>query len=200
MDTKLGVRVLLGVAGFASISLLASFPIFAQYSYTYSVWSRPAYIPYEQQDDTELSVLQMLEQDNQFETLASELERTGLANTLKQEGSITIFAPTDEAFDALPYETAQKLMQPENLKKVLQYHLVAQSIQPEEIPGRVNTITGAPVTISMGKNNSQEFWINEEAKVMPRQFIVDGKEVTSLLFADNGTIVPISQVLLPPDF
>src|SRR6056297_3084241 len=61
-----------------------------------------------------------------FTTLAAALEAAGLVETLKGEGPFTVFAPTDEAFAALPEGTVESLLEPENqdqLASILTYHV-----------------------------------------------------------------------------
>ncbi|MEQ9675458.1 MAG: fasciclin domain-containing protein, partial [Roseovarius indicus] len=62
-----------------------------------------------------------------FETLVAAVEAAGLVETLKGEGPFTVFAPTDEAFAALPEGTVEDLLLPENkdqLTAILTYHVV----------------------------------------------------------------------------
>jgi len=58
------------------------------------------------------------------------LEAADLADALKGEGPLTVFAPTDEAFAALPKGTLKQLLKPENISKlqtILKYHVVKGS-------------------------------------------------------------------------
>jgi uncharacterized surface protein with fasciclin (FAS1) repeats len=62
-----------------------------------------------------------------FETLMAALRAADLADALKGEGPFTVFAPTDEAFAALPEGTLKQLLKPENkskLQTILKYHVV----------------------------------------------------------------------------
>ncbi|MFN9277015.1 MAG: fasciclin domain-containing protein, partial [Planctomycetota bacterium] len=62
-----------------------------------------------------------------FPTLVAAIEAAGLAEALKGEGPFTVFAPTEEAFKALPAGALQSLLQPENkqkLREVLLLHVV----------------------------------------------------------------------------
>src|SRR5690606_28753010 len=63
----------------------------------------------------------------QFNTLVAAVKAAGLAETLKGEGPLTVFAPTDEAFKKIPEATLQDLLKPENKEKlaaILTYHVV----------------------------------------------------------------------------
>lgn len=126
-----------------------------------------------------------------FKTLAYALTQTGLIDTLQQEGSWTILAPTDEAFEALPANILKQLLRPENkaqLVTILKYHVISGEI-PEEIiargGGQVATLEGSPVQITVNPNNGQ-------VRLNEAQGIVPSIETT------NGVIVRLNKVLLPP--
>ena len=122
-----------------------------------------------------------------FTTLTAALEAAGLVDTLKGDGPFTVFAPTDEAFAALPPGTVENLLKPENrdqLIAVLTYHVV---------PGRVTaaqaaTLTGAETV------NGQEIRISSDyGKVK----IDDATVVAADIEASNGVILVIDEVILP---
>ena len=199
MNHKSAFRKLAGLAGIATTSLLISSPILAQLYPGFSFWQRPAYI---YQTDDELPTIADYLDDNQsdqFNTLAADLDKAGLTNMLRQEGSFTIFAPTDEAFNALSYTQSQRMADPQYRKRVLEYHLVAGLIKPEDIPGEMKTLEGKSVTVTIGKNNPYEFWVNEHAQISPPESGSNGQPTTSLMFGRNGIIVPIDKVLIPPE-
>lgn len=85
-----------------------------------------------------------------FNTLSQAIEAAGLTETLNS-GQYTVFAPTDAAFEALPADTLQALLQPENqelLRQVLTYHVVPERLPADAIQaGEVTTAEGSPVTI-----------------------------------------------------
>ena len=122
-----------------------------------------------------------------FNTLVAAVDAAGLVDTLKGEGPFTIFAPTDEAFAALPEGTVEDLLKPENkdqLIAILTYHVV---------PGKVMAadITGAETTASSVQGG--ELMINGTDGVT-----VNGASVTQAdIEASNGVIHVIDQVILP---
>ena len=72
-----------------------------------------------------------------FETLVAAVTAAGLAETLASEGPFTVFAPTDDAFAALPEGTVDDLLKPENkdkLTQVLLYHVVPGKVMSGDIP------------------------------------------------------------------
>ena len=70
-----------------------------------------------------------------FETLVAAVEAAGLVDTLKGEGPFTVFAPTDEAFAALPDGTLESLLDdPEGiLTDILLYHVVAGKVMAADV-------------------------------------------------------------------
>ena len=123
-----------------------------------------------------------------FSTLVAAVQAADLVETLSGEGPFTVFAPTNEAFDALPEGVLDKLLLPENkevLADILTYHVVAGEITSDQIePGKVATVEGADITITTDDGGVQ----------------VDGATVvTADVMADNGVIHVIDAVILPPD-
>jgi uncharacterized surface protein with fasciclin (FAS1) repeats len=120
-----------------------------------------------------------------FTTLTSLLQTAGLTNTLQQQGPFTVFAPTDQAFAALPTGVLEKLQQPENkeiLTRILTYHVVGGQVTSA---GAQKTLQGAAVNVRVSGAN---------------QIQVNQANVVQANKASNGTIYAIDQVLLPPDF
>ena len=88
-----------------------------------------------------------------FATLVAAVEAAGLVETLKGEGPFTVFAPTDEAFAALPEGTVEDLLKPENkdrLTAVLTYHVIPGKVMSADIMGQTmspETVQGSTVDI-----------------------------------------------------
>ena len=126
--------------------------------------------------------------DGRFTTLAAALEAAGLVETLKGEGPFTVFAPTDDAFAALPEGTVESLLLPENkqaLTDILTYHVVSGKVMAADVTALTSatTVLGKDVAIKVDMGN---VYINE-AKVI----ITD-------IETSNGVIHVIDAVLLPP--
>ena len=123
-----------------------------------------------------------------FQTLAAALGAAGLVETLKGPGPFTVFAPTDEAFAALPEGTVETLLLPENrdqLTAILTYH-VAPNFYPASslvgVRGRLPTVNGATLHVD-GTGGG---------------VTVEGATVTTPdVTASNGVIHVIDTVLLP---
>ncbi len=122
-----------------------------------------------------------------FNTLVAAVKAADLVDTLKGEGPFTVFAPTDEAFAALPAGTVDDLLKPENKDKlvaVLTYHVVPGKVMSTDLTDGMTakTVEGADVTIDLDNG------------VM----VNDAKVVTADVAADNGVIHVIDKVILPP--
>ncbi|MEM9219438.1 MAG: fasciclin domain-containing protein [Cyanobacteria bacterium P01_F01_bin.150] len=121
-----------------------------------------------------------------FTTLVSALSETELVDVLQGDGPFTVFAPTDEAFEALPAGTLEALMAPENrevLVSLLAYHVVPAELSVEQLEtGALDSVQGAPLQVEVG----------DEVTVNGVTIIED--EIP----ASNGVIHTIDQVILPP--
>ena len=122
-----------------------------------------------------------------FSTLVAALSAAGLVETLQGEGPFTVFAPTDEAFAALPDGLLDSLLEPENselLTRILTYHVVAGDVRSGDIePGAVATVEGSDVTLDTADGVT-----------------VDGANVIQAdIVASNGVIHVIDAVILPAD-
>lgn len=122
-----------------------------------------------------------------FTTLAAALEAAGLVETLKGEGPFTVFAPTDEAFAALPEGVLDALLLEENkdiLVQILTYHVVSGAVYAADVTaGDVPTVEGSAISIDV----TNGVVLNGTATV-----------VTADVEASNGVIHVIDQVILPP--
>ena len=123
----------------------------------------------------------------QFNTLVAAVEAAGLVTTLKGDGPFTVFAPTDEAFAALPEGTVENLLKPENkdqLIAVLTYHVVPGKIMSSDIAGTATMVESV---------QGSELDVNATDGVT-----VDGATVvTADIETDNGVIHVIDRVVLP---
>lgn len=122
-----------------------------------------------------------------FSTLVAAATAADLVDTLNGEGPFTVFAPTDEAFAALPAGVLDALLLPENkdtLAKILTYHVVPGTVLAADIAdGDVATVEGQNVTLSTANGVT-----------------VNGANVISAdIVADNGVVHVIDAVILPPD-
>ncbi|CAH0536692.1 fasciclin domain-containing protein [Vibrio marisflavi] len=126
-------------------------------------------------------------ENGSFNTLVAAVEAAGLVDTLKGDGNLTVFAPTDAAFAKLPDGTVDMLLKPENKDKliaVLTYHVVPGKVMAEDVAkiDSSETIQGQNIAVSVNNGN-----------VM----IDNAKVVIADVRASNGVIHVIDTVLLP---
>lgn len=123
-----------------------------------------------------------------FTTLAAALDAAGLVETLKGEGPFTVFAPTDEAFAALPEGTVDTLLMPENkdqLIAILTYHVVPGKVMSTDLTDGMMaaTVQGGDLTVDLSDGVK-----------------VNGATVTTAdIEASNGVIHVIDTVILPAE-
>ena len=122
-----------------------------------------------------------------FTTLAAALAAADLITTLEGEGPFTVFAPTDDAFAALPEGLLDALLLPENvevLRSILTYHVVSGEVFAADVTtGDVTTVEGSTFTV----DTSAGVVINGSANVTATD-----------IAASNGVIHVIDAVILPP--
>ncbi|MBE7433727.1 MAG: fasciclin domain-containing protein [Anaerolineales bacterium] len=127
--------------------------------------------------------------DGRFTTLVAAVQAAGLVETLSGEGPFTVFAPTDEAFAALPAGTVESLLLPENkqqLTDILTYHVVSGKVMAADVVNLTSapTVLGKDITITV---KDGKVFLNDTVQVI----ITDVE-------ASNGVIHVIDAVLLPP--
>jgi transforming growth factor-beta-induced protein len=123
-----------------------------------------------------------------FKTLVAAVQAAGLVDTLKGEGPFTVFAPTDEAFAALPAGTVESLLKDPKgqLTQILLYHVVPGKVLAADVKDglEADTAQGGKVKFSVA-----------DGKVK----INDANIVATDILATNGVIHVIDAVILPPE-
>jgi uncharacterized surface protein with fasciclin (FAS1) repeats len=125
-------------------------------------------------------------ENGSFTTLVAAVEAAGLVDTLKGEGPFTVFAPTDEAFAALPEGTVPALLADiPALTDILLYHVVPGKVMAADVVtlSSADTVLGESVTIMVDGD-----------KVM----VNDAQVIITDVEASNGVIHVIDAVLIPP--
>ncbi|MDJ0881423.1 MAG: fasciclin domain-containing protein [Gammaproteobacteria bacterium] len=122
-----------------------------------------------------------------FNTLVAAVKAAGLVDTLKGDGPFTVFAPTDEAFAALPEGTVESLLKPENRDKlvaILTYHVVPGKVMSSDVNAKklnVATVEGSKVRING----------------MSGVYVDGAKVIQANIETENGVIHVIDSVILP---
>lgn len=146
---------------------------------------------YSSYSEKKSSIAEIAAENGQFNTLVAALEAAGLVDTLATDGPFTVFAPTDEAFAALPEGTLETLLQPENrdqLTAILTYHVIAGEVESSDIADQslyADTLQGQALAIDATGYGVR---INGSARV-----------VTADISASNGVIHVIDSVLIPSE-
>jgi uncharacterized surface protein with fasciclin (FAS1) repeats len=122
-----------------------------------------------------------------FTTLVAAVAAAGLVEVLQGEGPFTVFAPTNDAFAALPAGLVDKLLLEENkdvLVKILTYHVVSGAVLAADVTaGEVPSVEGQNITVTT------------EGGVM----VNNANVIATDIIASNGVIHVIDAVILPPD-
>lgn len=135
-----------------------------------------------------LDIVGLAAGNKDLSTLVAAVKAAGLVETLQSEGPFTVFAPTNEAFAALPAGTLESLLKPENkdkLVKILTYHVVSGDIYSKNLKNgqTAKTVEGEDIKVSVAKSGVK---INSANVV--------GADVK----ARNGVVHVIDAVILPP--
>lgn len=135
------------------------------------------------------TVVDVAASEQSLSTLTSVIQEAGLAETLQQDGPYTVFAPSNQAFDAIPQETRERLLQPENreaLRQILSYHVVPGQLAANELEsGQIATVAGEPVNVQVDQAANQ-VRVNEATVTQPN------------LQASNGVVHIVDRIILPP--
>jgi uncharacterized surface protein with fasciclin (FAS1) repeats len=164
------------IAGLA-LTMVAAVPAAAQYSASSMKDKATAKTP-------TMNIVEVASSAGTFNTLLTAAKAAGLAETLATGGPFTVFAPTDEAFAALPAGTVEALLKDtEKLKAILLYHVVSGKVMAADVAGLTSatTLQGGDLKI----DTSHGVMIN------------DAMVVKADVMASNGVIHVINKVLLP---
>lgn len=138
------------------------------------------------------NIVELASGNEELSTLVAAVGAAGLAETLSGEGPYTVFAPTNDAFSALPAGTLDTLLKPENkqqLTGILTYHVVSGKVMSTDLKDGqvVKTVQGGDLTVKI-----------MDGKVMLEDATGAMAEVvTADVDASNGVVHVINKVLLP---
>ncbi len=132
------------------------------------------------------TIVEVASANEDFSTLVAAITAAGLGETLSGEGPFTVFAPTNEAFAALPAGLLDKLLLAENkdvLVKILTYHVLADEVMAAAVTaGDATTVEGSTIAITT------------DGGVKVNDATVTATDVP----ASNGVIHVIDKVIVPP--
>lgn len=139
--------------------------------------------------DTRPTILATLEKKGSFDVLISSLRKSGLADSLNASGTYTLFAPTDEAFRALPAADLLQLMDPANkerLTRVLRVHLVPTIADSSSLKAKSSLTTSGGQAVGVA--------------TVGQSLLIERSRITEAdLRCSNGIIHVVDSVVLPAD-
>ena len=134
------------------------------------------------------NIVELAVGNENLSTLVAAVKAAGLVETLQSAGPFTVFAPTNEAFAALPDGTLEMLLKPENKDKlvaVLTYHVVGAKVMSTNLSNgqKAKTVQGEEVAVSIYGGKVK----------------ISGADVVAAdVAASNGVVHVINKVILPP--
>lgn len=134
-------------------------------------------------------IVELAADTDALSTLVAAIEAAGLVETLQGDGPFTVFAPTNDAFAALPDGTLENLLLEENrdmLVEILTYHVVPGKVMSTDLSDGMyaETVQGTSVSVSIGNYGVS---------------IDDASVVQADIEASNGVVHVIDSVILPAE-
>merc|ERR1719515_667233 len=139
------------------------------------------------------NIVKLAESVKELSTLVGAVVAGDLADTLSSPGPFTVFAPTNEAFAALPAGTLTKLMKPENKKElvdILTYHVLPEKVLSTQLKPEQSVTTVEGKTLFVFREGGRVF-LRESNDARPKSVIKADN------LASNGVVHIIDGVLLP---
>ena len=141
-----------------------------------------------QDDESAKNVLQIAINSKDHSTLVAAVQAAGLEDVLVNAGPLTVFAPTNAAFEALPAGTVEELLKPENKEKlatIIKYHASPGKYMDDLFQDGQNLFQATGHYIKVQKEGDK--------------VIVDGANILGTVEASNGVVHVVDKVLLPPE-
>jgi uncharacterized surface protein with fasciclin (FAS1) repeats len=141
------------------------------------------------EESQDKNIVTLASETSSLSTLVKAVKAAGLVETLSGEGPFTVFAPTNDAFAALPEGTLDNLLKPENkdmLTKILTYHVVPGKVMASDLEDgqMVTTVAGEQAEISLSDGGAM---VNEAGVAQAD------------IEASNGVVHVIDAVIMPPE-
>jgi len=190
MHSKISLGAIALAAGLAVAAPLAIAPVYADM--TVMVGGAPMY--------PTKNIVENAVNSKDHTTLVAAVKAAGLVDTLEGPGPFTVFAPTNEAFAALPKGTVETLLKPENKDKltaILTYHVVPGHMTAADIAGKIDEM-GGKLTLKTVQGEDLTFARMGKSGLT----VTDAKgDVARITIADvlqsNGVIHVVNKVLIP---
>ena len=139
-------------------------------------------------DESEKNILQIAAGSPDHTTLVAAVQAAEIEHVLANNGPLTVFAPNNAAFDALPEGTVDELLKPENKKKlatILTFHAAPAEYKGKLFKDGMSLYMATGHYVKVEKNGDE--------------VIVNGAKIIGTVEAANGVVHVIDQVMLPPE-
>jgi len=136
----------------------------------------------------ENNIVSIASRSDDHTTLVAAIKAADYVTSVAASGPLTVFAPTNAAFDKLPEGTVDDLVKPENveaLRKILQYHVTTSALQKEWFKD------GQSLSMANGKKTTMH--VDGDAVK------INDATITASIPASNGMVHVVDTVLLPPE-
>ena len=141
-----------------------------------------------QDDESANNILQVAVGSKDHTTLVAGVQAADLEDVLVNAGPLTVFAPNNAAFDALPEGTLDELLKPENkstLARIIKYHASPGSYKVESLRDGMQLYQATGHYLKIAKEGNET--------------LISGARILGSVEASNGIVHVIDKVLLPPD-
>ena len=138
-------------------------------------------------DESAKNIVQVALGSEDHTTLVAAVKAADLVNVLANNGPLTVFAPTNAAFDALPEGTVETLLKPENkatLVNIIHYHAAPGTYKDELLKDEQN--------LFMANGDNSKIEVNDQGT------FINGAKILATIPATNGVVHVVDKVLLPP--
>ncbi len=147
------------------------------------------------------NIIQNASKSKDHTTLVAAVKAAGLVSTLEGKGPFTVFAPTNEAFDALPKGTVDTLLKPENkekLTKILTYHVVAGDLTAKKLEAKIKAGKGT-AELKTVAGETLTAMMTEDGKGIALKDTKGGVATVTIanVIQSNGVIHVVDKVLMP---
>ena len=178
---------------FLALTIFATTATFAQKEKTVTVGGAPMY--------PSKNIIENAVNSKDHTTLVAAVKAAGLVETLQGKGPLTVFAPTNAAFDKLPKGTVETLLKPENLKllqTILTYHVVAGKMSAADIMAAIKkgggkatlkTVSGGTLTAWMKGSN---VYLTDENGNSAKVTIADVNQSNGVIHVIDAVVTPKS--------
>ncbi|MDX1627938.1 MAG: fasciclin domain-containing protein [Fulvivirga sp.] len=140
-------------------------------------------------DVSQKNIVQVAASSDDHTTLVEAVKAAGLVDVLANNGPLTVFAPTNAAFDKLPKGTLDELMKPENKSKlvsIIHYHAAPGTYKDKLLKDDMN--------LFMATGDNAKINVADDGTVT-----VNGAQVLATVEASNGVVHVIDQVIFAPE-